>query len=171
MQYSSKEREYILFFEAKKKYFMSLKAKDAQSFSEDDSEKVNNMSLKDSMFIRYVNKHVSDTMLFTMQDKCSKLVGSTLVNACFKKLNADRESAFRLCFKKKEVQSRIQIKAAENTIPYNGFSFYRIEYTGELPQNLIKAYQKLQEMNDEAPRKKYKRESKKLTERNVSLNQ
>jgi hypothetical protein len=118
-----------------------------------------------------VNKHVSDTMLFTMQDKCSKLVGSTQVNACFKKLNADRESAFRLCFKKKEVQSRIQIHTAENTIPYNGFSFYRIEYTGELPKNLIKAYRKLQEMNDKAPRKKYKRESKKLTERNVSLNQ
>jgi Domain of Unknown Function (DUF748) len=170
IQYAAREKEYILFFEAKKKYFLHIN-QNIQQLSEEDSEKVNNMSIKDSLFIEYVNKQVSDTLLFTMQDKCSKLVGSTLVNARFKKLNADRESAFRFCFKKKEVQSRIQMHVGENTIPYNGFSFYKIEYTGELPKSLTKAYEKLQELNDEAPRKKYKRESKKLTESNVSLNQ
>jgi hypothetical protein len=161
VQYAVKEKEYILFFEAKKKYFMSLKEKDAESFSEDDSGKVNTMSVKDSLFIRYVNKHVSDTTLFTMQDKCSNLVGTTLVNTRFKQLNTDRESAFRFCFLKNNMQNRVQIQAAENTIPYNGFSFYKIEYKGQLPKSLTKAYEKLQELNDEAPRKKYEREQKK----------
>ncbi len=171
MQYAAKEKEYILFFEAKKKYFMSLKEKDAQSFSEDDSGKVNAMSVKDSMFIRYVNKHVSNTMLFTIQDKCSKLIGSTLVNIRFKKLNADRENAFIFCFKKNDVQNRVQIQTAENTIPYNGFSFYKIEYKGDLPKALTKAYEKLQELNDEAPRKKYEREQKGSAGKTGSLSQ
>lgn len=162
MLYASKEKEYILFYEAKKKYFLSLNQKDAQSFSEKDSEKLNMMSVKDSLFIRYVNKHVSDTMLFTMQDKCSKLIGSALINERFKQLNTERENAFRFCFKKNDVQSRVKIQSAENTIPYNGFSFYKMEYKGELPKSLTKAYEKLQELNDEAPRKKYERGNKKL---------
>lgn len=162
IQYASKEKEYILFFEAKKKYFLSLNQKDALAFSEEDSEKVNKMSVKDSLFIRYVNKHISDTtMLFTIQDKCSRMMGSTFINACFKQLNTERENAFRFCFKKKEVQARVKIETEENTIPYNGFSFYKIEYKGELPKSLTKAYEKLQELNDEAPRKKYERENKK----------
>ncbi|MBK5286806.1 MAG: hypothetical protein JJE25_15555 [Bacteroidia bacterium] len=90
------------------------------------------------------------------------MVGPTLVNARFKQLNETRETAFRFCFKENDVQSRIKIEAAENTIPYNGFSFYKIEYKGELPKSLKKAYEKLQELNDEAPRKKYERKNKKI---------
>lgn len=168
-QYAAKEKEHILFFESKKKYFLSLKQKDAQAFSEADSAEVNTMSVKDSLFILYVNKHVNDTLLFTMQDKCSKLIGSTLVNSRFKQLNTDRENAFRFCFKKNDVQSRVKIETAENTIPYNGFSFYKIEYKGALPKSLTKAYEKLQDMNDEAPRKKYERENKKSPDSNVTL--
>ncbi|MBK5286628.1 MAG: DUF748 domain-containing protein, partial [Bacteroidia bacterium] len=58
MQYAIKEKENILFFEAKKKYFISLKENDAQSFSESDSDNVNKMSIKDSLFVRYVNRHL-----------------------------------------------------------------------------------------------------------------
>ena len=170
-QYAAKEKEHILFFEAKKKYFLSINEKDAQAFCEADSEKVNTMSVKDSLFILYLNKHVSDTMLFTMQDKCSKLIGSTLVNSRFKQLNTDRENAFRFCFKKNDVQNRVKIETAENTIPYNGFSFYKIEYKGELPKSLTKAYEKLQDLNDEAPRKKYERENKKPADNPVTLSQ
>jgi hypothetical protein len=104
MQYAAREKEYILFFEAKKKYFLHIN-QNGQQLSEGDSGKVNNMSIKDSLFIEYVNKHVNDTLLFTMQDKCSKLVGSALVNARFKKLNEDRESAFRFWFKKKKFKA------------------------------------------------------------------
>ena len=36
-QYAIKEKEYILFFEAKKKYFLMTNNKNAGSFSEEDS--------------------------------------------------------------------------------------------------------------------------------------
>jgi hypothetical protein len=117
-QYAVKEKEYLLFFEAKKKYFLSLNHKDSQSFSEDDSDKVNKMSVKDSLFIRYLNNHINDTtLLFTIQDKCGKLIGPTILNNHFKQLNIDRESAFISCFQKKGVANRVKIHPAENTIP------------------------------------------------------
>jgi hypothetical protein len=46
-------------------------------------------------------------------------------------------------------------------IPYNGFSFYKIEYHGEIPESLINAYQEMNDLNNEAPRKKYKQERRK----------
>ena len=65
-----------------------------------------------------------------------------------------------LPFKKKGVENRIKIYTAENNIPYNGFSFYKIVYKGELPAALTKAYRKMNGLNNEAPRKKYKKERK-----------
>ena len=50
---------------------------------------------------------------------------------------------------------RVEVAASENVIPYNGFSYYRIEYKGDFPKSLIKAYQKIDELNDEARREKY----------------
>ena len=49
--YAIKEKEYILFFEAKKKYFLITNNKNAQSFNAEDSAKVDNMSVKDSLFV------------------------------------------------------------------------------------------------------------------------
>ena len=66
-----------------------------------------------------------------------------------------------LPFKNKAVEKRVKIHADETNIPYNGFSFYKITYNGELPESLIKANRKMNELNDEAPRKKYKKERKK----------
>ena len=50
---------------------------------------------------------------------------------------------------------------SENVIPYNGFSFYKIEYKGEFPESLLKAYQKMNELDNEIPRKKFEKERKK----------
>jgi hypothetical protein len=50
------------------------------------------------------------------------------------------------------------MSAAQNTIPYNGFSFYRIEYKGELPEWLLLAYQEMNVLDEESPRKKFKEE-------------
>jgi hypothetical protein len=59
------------------------------------------------------------------------------------------------------VDKQIKISKGEYVIPYNGFSFYKIEYKGEIPDALIKAYKEMNELNNEAPRKKYKQERKK----------
>jgi hypothetical protein len=161
MQYAEKEKEYIEFFEAKKKYFLSSKDKNARFLNEDDSLKVDKMSVKDSLFVHYLNKQVRDTMLFTIQDKCYYFIGSDIINAKFKRLNKEREDAFMLDFKNKAVETRVKIYTGENNIPYNGFSFYKITYKGELPEALIKAHRKMNELNGESPRKKFKNERKK----------
>ncbi len=74
--YANKEKEYILFFEAKKIFYLLTNNINARSFNEEDSEKVDKMSAKDSVFVQYLNKQVNDSMLFTIQEKCSVLIDS-----------------------------------------------------------------------------------------------
>jgi hypothetical protein len=161
MEYAEKEKEHILFFEAKKKYFLLFKDQNALSLNKNDSLKVDKMSVKDSLFVHYLNKKVGGNMLFTIQEKCNKFIGSAIVNAKFKQLNKEREDAFISQFKQKGVQNRLKIYPGENIIPYNGFSYYKITYKGEIPEALTKAYRKMNELNDEAPRKKFKNDRKK----------
>jgi hypothetical protein len=162
MQYAEKEKEYIRFFEAKKKYFLLSKNINNHVLSEEDSLKIDKMSVKDSSFVHYLNKHVRDTMLFTIQEKCNKYVDSTIINAKFKQLNKERTDAFMMLFRKKSVEDRVKIYAGENNIPYNGFSFYKIVYRGEFPESLIKAYHQMTELNDVAPRKRFEKEREKI---------
>jgi hypothetical protein len=159
--YTLKEKEYILFFEAKKKYFLLVNAKNKQSFSKADSEYVNKMSVKDSFFVHYLNKQIKDPMVFTIQEKCSRFVDSTIVNFKFNQLNTERANVFMSCFKEMKVEKQIKIAAGQSIVPYNGFSFYKIDYKGNFPEDLIKAYQKMDELNDEVPRKQFAKERKK----------
>jgi hypothetical protein len=161
-QYSIKEKEYILFFEAKKKFFLVTNNKNAQSFNEEDSIKVDEMSVKDSLFVHYLNKQINDSLVFTIQEKCTRIIDSAIINTKFEQLNKERENVFVSYFKKREVEKRVKISTAENVIPYNGFSFYKIEYKGEFPEYLIKAYQQMNELNNEAPRKKFRQKRKSI---------
>lgn len=163
--YEIKEKEYILFFEAKKKYFLAINKMNAQSFCKADSEKIDKMSIKDSLFVHYLNNKQQDPMLFTIQDKCARFIDSTIVNNKFKQLNREREIAFIAFFEKKEVDKRVKIYSAADVIPYNGFSFYKIEYKGDFPESLLKAYQEIDKYNDEAPRKKFEKEREKSKSR------
>ena len=160
--YETKEKEYILFFEAKKKYYLLLHPENAASFSESDSDYVDKMSVKDSLFVHYLNKHLTHTLEFTIQDKCGSLISPAFVNAKFNQLNKARESNFLSHFEGLGVGKRITFSTSQNTIPYNGFSFYKITYKGELPDYLIKAYCKMNELDNEKPREKYQKERGKL---------
>jgi hypothetical protein len=159
--YATKEKEYILFLEAKKIYYTSLHKTNIQSFTENDSEIVNKMGVKDSLFVEYLNKLVNDSMVFTNQERCARIIEKSTVNIQFRKLNKEREKAFLSFFEKRNVKNQVSISAAEYVIPYNGFSFYKIKYKGELPESLIKAYRQMHELNEEAPRDKFKKERKK----------
>ncbi|MEO8145986.1 MAG: DUF748 domain-containing protein [Bacteroidia bacterium] len=154
-QYAEKEKEYILLFEAKKNYFFSGKNKNEGTMTEDDSTYIEKMSSKDSGFIKYLDAHVKDSMLFTVQEKCYRLVGATLVNKKFEQLIKERERVFMNYFKNSGTEKQVKLSASENTIPFNGFSFFKINYKGDVPKSLMSAYEKLKEMNSEAPRKKY----------------
>ena len=166
-QFAEKEKEYILFYEAKKKYFLAINNKSTQSFSNEDEETVAKMSVKDAAFIRYLNKRVKDPTIFNIQEKCAKLIGSAVINTQFKHLNDERAKVFISYFKEKGLEKRIKIYAGKNVIPYNGFSFYKIAYQGELPKSLMKAYQQMNELNDKFPREKFKKERKEMQEKTL----
>ena len=166
-QFAEKEKEYILFYEAKKKYFLAINNKNTQSFSKEDEETVNKMSVKDSSFIRYLNKRVKDPTIFNIQEKCAKLIGSAIINAKYKLLNNERATLFMSYFKEKGLEKRVKIYAGQNVIPYNGFSFYKIAYKGELPKSLMKAYQQMNELNDKSPREKFKKDRKEMQEKTL----
>ncbi|MGE0638247.1 MAG: DUF748 domain-containing protein [Bacteroidia bacterium] len=161
-QYKLKETEYILFYEAKKHYYMLSNGIDAQSFKEEDSLKTDKMSVKDSLFVHFLKMQTKDSMLFTIQEKCNLLIDSADVINKFTKLNKQREHVFMQIFKEADVQKQVKITAGKNLVPYNGFSFYLIEFNGELPTTLVDAYSKMSELNDEAPRKRFKKERKEI---------
>ena len=142
-QYAEKEKEYIGLFEARKKYFLLSGKINALLLSKEDSMKVENMPVKDSLFVKFLNTQVHDSMLYTIQEKCNRFVGLSVINARFEQLSKKREGAFLMQFKKEGLESRVKIYKDENEIPYNGFSFYKIVYNGELPKSLIKVYQKM----------------------------
>lgn len=159
--YEAKEKEYILLFEAKKRYFISKKNKKAQTFSEADSMMVNRMSVKDPLFIQYLNEHAKGATVFTVQGKSAMIIDRVSIGNKFKLLNNERKKAFIYYFKKKGVERRVKIYEGKNVIPYNGFSFYKIKYKGELPESLIRAYHKINELDEELPREKFKKEHRK----------
>ena len=161
MQYSIREKEYILFFETKKKYFMIMHNKSEASFSKSDSEKADKMSVKDSLFVQFLNRQPNSSFKYTVQDKCAGLISSHIVDKRLKQLYKERENTFMSFFIKKGVEKQLIFQKGENIIPYNGFSFYRIEYKGEYPESLLKAFEVMNELNDKAPRKKFEEERKK----------
>jgi len=116
------------------------------------------MSVKDSFFVCYLNKLIKDPTLFTIQDKCTGYVGLAIVNSKFNQVNKERVNAFMFCFREMKVEKQIKMAAVQDVIPYNGFSFYKIDYKDEFPEDLIKAYRIMNELNDEVPRKEFEKE-------------
>lgn len=161
-QYELKEKEYILFYLAKKKYYIQHSGKKIGSFNKDDSLKVEKMSIKDSLFIDYLNEKVHNSMLFTVQDKCIQLIGASIVDLKYKALNKERLHVFMTYFKENGTEKRVKLLDGKNVIPYNGFSFYKIHYKGAFPEYLLKAYRKMNEFNNSAPRDKFTKERKKI---------
>ena len=163
MVYEAKEKEYILFYEAKKKYYLSTRSDRAKLFNEDDSLLVDKMSVKDTLFTQYLNKHVAHDLVFTVQGKCLNLVGNAVLNTRLAQLNAQRKNAFLASFKGKDIGNRIVFSSVQDNIPYNGFSYYEIKYKGQFPDRLLKAYREMNKLNKEAPREKYDKDRKGLS--------
>lgn len=161
VQYSDKEKEYITFFEAKKKYYLKNNNKDASSFSEEDSINVEKMSVKDSMFVQYLHKKINDKMMFTMQERCTAFVGVNTITNKYDKLVKKREEVFKNYFNQVGLSERINVKPSKSEVPFNGFSYYKISYNGKIPPETKEAFEKLKEFDSEKPREKLKDERKK----------
>jgi hypothetical protein len=158
IQYEEKEKEHILFYETKKKYFLITQNKPLENFTADDSLEVSKMSHKDPALVKHISKNLSDTVMFTIQEKCLNFVGNAVVNKSFNHLVKSRTESFLNLFKENGTQDRVKIKASESTIPYNGFSYFQLDYPNGMDDKLREAYEKMQEMNSEKPRKKYLKE-------------
>ena len=158
--YKRKEKEYILLYEAKKKYFLASHQKSNTIFNSNDSTWVENMSGKDRFFVRYLNKQTKDPLIYTVQEKSELLLGSKRIDEKLKLLTKARENVFMNSFRKKGVEKQVKFTHSENVTPFNGYSVYKISYKGELPASLLKAYRKMNKLNNEDPRKEYKKERK-----------
>jgi len=154
-QYEEKEKEYILFYEAKKKYYFWREKRSSNTMSENDSIAIDKMSAKDSLFVRYLDNYVKDSMLFTVQQKCYRLVGTARVNKILAQQSDERQRVFLQYFLNNGTSKQVKFLGLINTIPKNGFSYFRIEYKGDVPESLRSAYEKINEMDSEKPRKKY----------------
>lgn len=165
MPYTEKEKEYILFFEAKKQYYLASQNRNATSLCEDDTITIDKMSNKDSLFVGYLNTKLDKKLAFTVQDKCLNLLGNDFVNKKLNELNASRKDLVKSFFTDIEGKNRVKINSIKNNIPFNGFSYFKIDYKGEIPKSLEKAYERINELNNEPPRNKFKKvrdKSKKL---------
>jgi hypothetical protein len=85
-----------------------------------------------------------------------------IVNAKLKELNNARRNVFLSYFKDKKVEKQVSILLSESVVPYNGFSFYKIEYKGEFPESLLKAYRRMNDLNNAEPRSRFKKDRKKI---------
>ena len=158
VEYTEKEKENILLFEAKKKYFANKHTISYKNLTPDDSSDIDKMSVKDSMFVRYLDKEVPDSMIFTVQERCRIIVDERLVASRLEQLSKKREAVFKSYFGVAEV--RVKFRREEGAIPFNGFSYYKIDYDGQIPKQLMNAYHQMDELNNEAPRKKYLKQRK-----------
>jgi hypothetical protein len=163
--YAIKEREQTLFYETKKAYFLLTEKKKAADFSEDDMETVDRMSMKDSLFVHFLNRQVNDPMLFTMEAKAERYLDATMIEGSLNKLKAARQEAFLAFFKEKGVEGQVRFVKTVDVVPFNGFSYFKVNYDGDLPEKLSTAYIDMQNLNDEAPRKAYKKERKAISKK------
>ena len=65
-------------------------------------------------------------------------------------------------FKKRSVETHVNLNTSENIIPYNGFSFYKIVYKGVLPEFIADAYQQMENYNSSSPRKRFEKLREKI---------
>ncbi|HLP71601.1 MAG TPA: DUF748 domain-containing protein [Bacteroidales bacterium] len=154
--YEEKEKENILFFEAKKKYFVETGKKGATlPLSKDDSLKIGKMSTNDHSFKKFLNSKFNDPAMLTLQERCYRFVGSDVVNQKYKQLIRLREESFVSYFRKNNTDDRIEMLKLKEEMPVNWFSYYRLNYKGDIPESLREAFNKLFELNSEPPRKEY----------------
>lgn len=159
--YSIKEKEFVLLHEAKKKYYLNTKGKTESNFSSDDSVEVAKMSIKDANFLKYLDSQVKDKLLFSVQQKAAVMIKPELVDARYNALNKARITKFLSYFEEEKVQNQVKINKNVSEIPFNGFSYYDIEFKGEIPDYIQDAFEKMEELDNSKPREKYKLRRKK----------
>lgn len=152
MIYETLEKEFILMFEAKKRFLFSTGQMAESTFSNNDSLHTARMSIKDSAFVRYLDKECNDPTLFTAQHKAAKLIPVAEINDLYDRLEQKRQSEFLKLFVEANVSDRVTFIKPRNTVPFNGFSFFSIGYSGDFPPYLREAITKMITLDTKNPR-------------------
>ena len=155
--YTEKEKEHIEFFEIKKKYVLS-KLPAGHPFDVDDSLKVEEMFIKDTLVLHYLNRLVGDSVIYTVQQKCRHVLGDKFISFKLHQLLKAREDVFLLAFKQNGTLAQIKFGNPEGGIPFNGYSRYKIDYNGNVPDELRKDYEEMERLNNQELRSKFKNE-------------
>jgi hypothetical protein len=135
--FEDKEKEMIVLFEAKKKYFAAERHFKISELSEEDSIEISKFSVKDSLFVRYLDRVANkDGLVFANELKCWILVGESKVNKEYEELVATRKKQIMDYFADKNTSERITFEKAVSTIPPSGFSHCIFRYRGEEPEVL-----------------------------------
>ena len=157
--HEEKEKEFIIVYEAKKMYFLHKYRKNRKSFTNDDSLEVEKMANKDAGFMAYLNKRISDPLLFTVQHKSLNVVGEKLLEKKYVQLLSDRKKHI-LNYFPENLRQRLVFHAEKTIIPFNGQSLHEISYNGDVPEKLRKDYSKYINLNDDLPREYFKKKRK-----------
>ncbi len=157
--YQEKEKEHLAFFEARKKYF--LETRKVNVLAAADSLEIQNIAVKDSTFTRHMRDKTGVKEFPTQQQLCEAYVGQALISKKYSALKAARRDRFLRYFEEEKVRDRVKIKKEEERVPFNGFSFHQISYSGEIPEEMKAAYEKLLLYDNSKPRSKFKMERKK----------
>lgn len=90
-------------------------------------------------------------------------MGPAFIELKFEQLNAMRIAIFKDFFKSNNANQQLKFNPGKEIIPFNGFSYFKINYNGDFPDFLLNAYQKMEELNEERPRSKFRKEREKST--------
>lgn len=91
------------------------------------------MSVKDSLFVDYLNKQINDSMVFTIQEKCTRLVNPSLLKSSLNTLLSERESTFMNYFKEKNVDKRVRLLSAKTKSPTMVFRITKLNIKEQFP--------------------------------------
>ena len=157
--HEDKERELITVYEAKKLYFLHNNGKKKKNYTINDSLEVEKMATKNTRFLAYLNDRISDPLLYTVQHKSMNIVGEQTVDRKYTRLLANRKKHFVSYFPE-NMRARLDFQAPKSEVPFNGQSLYEISYKGDVPENLREDYSKYNDLNDDLPRKYFKKKRK-----------
>jgi len=129
--YEEREKEALLFFEAKKRYYFALNHKSDKLLSKSDSAAVDRLSIKDPGFKRFIEHLTNAGTECTVQSKCYRVIGEAEADAAYQKLIHNRKVYLEAFFKDRHQSDRLIFGQAISEIPASGFSHYRLFYSKE----------------------------------------
>jgi len=155
--HEEKEKEFIVIYEAKKQYYRQKKTN--KNFTIDDSLQVEKMDNKHPGFLDYMNKRITDPLLFTIQHKSLNVVGTEKVNGQYAFMNTTRKKHF-ISYFPEDQHKRLTFHPIKSEVPFNAQSLYEISYKGEVPEKLKEEYRRYQNLNDDFIRGNFKTKRK-----------